>query len=100
MLELLKERVRRRRASLLKQKVIVECERMLRIFRRRGYLREEHETLREAVRRWTRESKWLKADLESVLHVFEKAKYGRSDITEEDLRQTTQIVEKLRSQLK
>ncbi|MCZ8511115.1 DUF4129 domain-containing protein [Paenibacillus filicis] len=98
-IELVQERARRRRASLLKQKVIVECERMLRIFRRNGYVREEHETLREAIRRWTKQSKWMKADLDLILQVFEKAKYGRSDITEEDLRHTAQSVEKLRSQL-
>ncbi|WP_019536055.1 transglutaminase TgpA family protein [Paenibacillus ginsengihumi] len=99
LLELLSEKVRRRRASLLKQKVIIECERLLRICRRSGYVREEHETLREAVMRWTRQSKWLKDDLESVLSIFEKAKYGKTDITEDDLRRTVSIVEKLRSQL-
>lgn len=99
LIDLLKERARRRRASQLRQKVIVECERLLRIFRRNGYAREEHETLREAVRRWTKRSKWMKTDLEAILLVFEKAKYGGSDISEADFQQTTQLVEKLRSQL-
>ncbi|MBP1156391.1 MULTISPECIES: transglutaminaseTgpA domain-containing protein [unclassified Paenibacillus] len=99
LIELLRERERRRRASLLKQKVIVECERLLRIFRRNGYVREEHETLREATRRWSKQSRWMKSELDTVLHVFEKAKYGNAEITEEDWRQTTQIVEKLRSQM-
>lgn len=99
LIELLRERERRRRASLLKQKVIVECERLLRIFRRNGYVREEHETLREATLRWSKQSRWMKSELDTVLHVFEKAKYGNEEITEEDWRQTTQIVEKLRSQM-
>ncbi|WP_010495552.1 transglutaminase TgpA family protein [Paenibacillus elgii] len=97
--ELLKERARRRRASLLKQKVIVECERLLRIFRRNGYVREEHETLREAIHRWSLQSRWMSDELEAVLHVFEKAKYGKAEITEEDWKKTNQIVERLRSQM-
>ncbi|MDF2961961.1 MAG: transglutaminase protein, partial [Paenibacillus sp.] len=96
--ELIQERMERRRASLLKQKVIVECERMLRICKRKGYMRFEHETLREAVRRWSKQSKWLKADLEQVLFIFEKAKYSKAEITEEDWQSTSQLIEKLRSQ--
>ncbi|NHN30988.1 transglutaminase TgpA family protein [Paenibacillus agricola] len=97
-MDLIRERVERRRASLLKQKVIVECERMLRICRRNGYTRDEHETLREATSRWIKQSKWMKADLEQVLTIFEKAKYSNAEITETDFQSTTQIVEKLRSQ--
>jgi transglutaminase-like putative cysteine protease len=97
-LDLLRERIERRRASLLKQKVIVECERMLRICRRNGYTRDEHETLREATGRWIMQSKWMKSDLEQVLSIFEKAKYSNAEITENDFQSTTQIVEKLRSQ--
>lgn len=96
--DLVKERIERRRASLLKQKVIVECERMLRICRRNGYTRDEHETLREATRRWIKQSKWMKTDLEQVLSIFEKAKYSNAEITEDDWQSTTQLVEKLRSQ--
>jgi transglutaminase-like putative cysteine protease len=98
-LELIRERNRRRRASQLKQKIIVECERLLRIFKRNGYSREDHETLREAVRRWTKQSKWMKSDLETVLAIFEKAKYGKVDVSEEDWRHTSELVEKLRSQM-
>ncbi|MUG69511.1 DUF3488 and DUF4129 domain-containing transglutaminase family protein [Paenibacillus validus] len=99
LVDLVRERARRRRALQLKQKIIVECERLLRIFRRHGYAREEHETLREAVRRWTAKSSWMKGELDVVLHHFEKAKYGKDDMTEEEFRETTQIVEKLRSQM-
>ncbi|AEI42722.1 transglutaminase TgpA family protein [Paenibacillus mucilaginosus] len=97
--ELWRERARRRRASLLKQKVIVECERMLRIFRRSGYVREEHETLREAVARWTRQSRWMRMDVETVLLLFEKAKYGKAEITEDDYKTATMLIDKLRSQM-
>jgi hypothetical protein len=96
--ELIQERMERRRASLLKQKVIIECERMQRICRRKGYIRFEHETLREAIRRWTKQSKWLTADLEQVLSIFEKAKYSKAEITEDEWQSTSQLVEKLRSQ--
>ncbi|MCZ8518660.1 transglutaminase TgpA family protein [Paenibacillus caseinilyticus] len=97
--ELWRERARRRRASLLKQKIIVECERMLRIFRRSGYVREEHETLREAVARWTKQSRWMRVDAETVLGLFEKAKYGKAEITEDDYKTATMLIDKLRSQL-
>ncbi|MFE5322927.1 DUF3488 and DUF4129 domain-containing transglutaminase family protein [Paenibacillus sp. NPDC056579] len=98
LIELLQEKLERRRASLLKQKVIIECERLLRICRRNGYTRHEHETMRETVRRWSQESKWMRADLEHILTVFEKAKYSKEEITEEDWQSTASIVEKLRSQ--
>ncbi|MFH5182710.1 DUF3488 and DUF4129 domain-containing transglutaminase family protein [Paenibacillus sp. TAB 01] len=97
-IEVLHERLERRRASLLKQKVIVECERLLRICRRNGYERQEHETLREAMRRWTKQSKWMKADLDQILAIFEKAKYSKAEITEEDWQQASELIEKLRSQ--
>ncbi|MCS7461665.1 DUF3488 and transglutaminase-like domain-containing protein [Paenibacillus doosanensis] len=96
--ELLHEKLERRRASLLKQKVIIECERLIRICKRNGYVRHEHETLREAIGRWSQQSKWMKADLEQVLGTFEKAKYSNAEITEQDWQSTAAIVEKLRSQ--
>ncbi|CAG7639923.1 hypothetical protein PAESOLCIP111_04083 [Paenibacillus solanacearum] len=99
LIDLIMEWARRRRALLLKQKIIFECERLLRIFRRYGYVREEHETLREAVRRWTKQSNWMAAELDTVLFQFEKAKYSKTDVTEEDWKQTAQSVEKLRSQM-
>lgn len=98
LVELIHEKLERRRASLLKQKVIVECERLLRICRRNGYIRYEHETLREAVRRWSQQSKWMKTDLDQVLAIFEKAKYSKAEITDEEWQNTISIVEKLRSQ--
>ncbi|GAA4845968.1 transglutaminaseTgpA domain-containing protein [Paenibacillus vulneris] len=98
LVELIQEKLERRRASLLKQKVIIECERLLRICRRNGYVRYEHETLREAMRRWSQQSKWMKSDLEQVLAVFEKAKYSKAEISEEEWQHTVAVVEKLRSQ--
>ncbi|WP_281888355.1 transglutaminaseTgpA domain-containing protein [Paenibacillus sp. YYML68] len=100
LVELIGERMRRRRASQMKQRLILECERLLRILRRSGYEREEHETLRESARRWTKQSRWMKPELETLLALFEKAKYGRADITEADWHETVQIVDKLREQLK
>ncbi|WP_248926799.1 transglutaminase TgpA family protein [Paenibacillus hamazuiensis] len=98
-LSVLQERLKQRRAHLFKQKVIVECEKLLRIFRRKGYTRHEHETVREAVQRWSKQSKWMKADLEQILNAFEKAKYSKAEVTEQDWQNTVQSVQKLRSQL-
>jgi transglutaminase-like putative cysteine protease len=96
---LLQERLKQRKAHLFKQKIIVECERMLRIFKRKGYAWHEHETIREAMRRWITQSKWMQADLELILALFEKAKYSRSEVTEEDWNNALRTVQKLRSQL-
>jgi len=96
---LLRERIKQRQAHLFKQKIIVECEKMLRIFKRKGYAWHEHETIREAMRRWTGQSRWMQADLELILALFEKAKYSRSEVTEEDWNNASRTVQKLRSQL-
>ncbi|TBL75365.1 transglutaminase TgpA family protein [Paenibacillus thalictri] len=98
-LQLLQEKLKQRRALLLKQKVIVECEKLLRICRRKGYNRMEHETMREAMQRWSKQSKWMKNDLEYVLSTFEKAKYSKAEVTEQDWQNTVKSVQHLRSQL-
>jgi transglutaminase-like putative cysteine protease len=96
---LIRERLNQRRAYQFKQKVIVECEKLFRIFRRKGYVRFEHETLREAVRRWSEQSGWMKEELDVILAVFEKAKYSKAEVTEQDWLASVQSVQKLRSKL-
>jgi transglutaminase-like putative cysteine protease len=82
------------------QKIIVEFERLLRYSKRKGYARGEHETMREAVARWSQRSKWMKADLETVLNLFEKAKYSKDHSSEQDYERVSQAIEKLRTQMK
>ncbi|CAH1207311.1 hypothetical protein PAECIP111892_02845 [Paenibacillus auburnensis] len=68
------------------QKVIVETERWVRYLRRKGMLKEEHETLREAVGRWSRETPEAAGSLSSLLRLFEQAKYSPDVIEDKDWR--------------
>ncbi len=72
---------------------------MLRVSRSRGYIREEHETVREAVKRWIAGNRQLRADLEQMLALFEKAKYGNASITEQDWLHAARIVDKLKTNM-
>lgn len=81
------------------QKAVLEFERLLRFARRKGYARSEHETARETAQRWMIKDKWLQKDLESLLFLFEKAKYSSSRITDEELTSITRTVSKLRENM-
>ncbi|TMV46951.1 transglutaminase domain-containing protein [Paenibacillus mesophilus] len=81
------------------QKAILEFERLIRFARRKGYSRSEHETAREMANRWIGKDKWLQKDLDSLLFVFEKAKYSGSRITEEELSSFSRTVSKLREEM-
>ncbi|BFT73451.1 DUF3488 and DUF4129 domain-containing transglutaminase family protein [Paenibacillus sp. P36] len=82
------------------QKIIVEFEKLLRMSRRKGYTRLEHETMREATARWSSQSKWMKKDLETVLELFERAKYSQNVSTETDYQTVSQSIMKLKEQMK
>lgn len=98
-IQLLAARSAQTHAVNYKQKVIVECEKMLRFGKRKGYVRSDHETVREAARRWSLQSKWLADDLDQMLRLFEKAKYSNSAVTEQDYENTVKTVMKLRTQM-
>lgn len=49
-------------------------------------LKEEHETLRESVARWSRERPAAAESLASLLQMFEKAKYSPDVIEDKDWR--------------
>lgn len=68
------------------QKVVAETERWVRYVRRRGMLKEEHETLREAVSRWSRETPEAAGSFTSLLRLFEQAKYSPDIIEDKDWR--------------
>ncbi|MNE62329.1 hypothetical protein D3C80_1576020 [compost metagenome] len=68
------------------QKVVVETERWVRYLRRKGMLKEEHETLREAVGRWSLETPEAAGSLSSLLRLFEQAKYSPDVIEDKDWR--------------
>ncbi|MEW9701538.1 DUF4129 domain-containing transglutaminase family protein [Paenibacillus sp. SI8] len=95
-------RTRRKHAHAINfnQKIIIEFEKLLRISRRKGFIRFEHETMREATARWSKQSKWMKQELDTVLLLFERAKYSQANSTEQDYLQVTQSVIKLKEQMK
>ncbi|GAA3407624.1 DUF3488 and DUF4129 domain-containing transglutaminase family protein [Paenibacillus hodogayensis] len=81
------------------QKAVLEFERLLRFAKRKGYARSEHETARETAQRWMSKDKWLQKDLESLLFLFEKAKYSDARITEDELSSIARTVSKLREEM-
>ncbi|WP_068774307.1 transglutaminase domain-containing protein [Paenibacillus sp. FJAT-26967] len=88
------------RADNYAQSIVQEVNRLLRYSKRKGYVRYEHETIREAAARWNTQSYWLAPELAPVLDLFEKAKYSRASVTEEDLVKVQQSVKTLRAQMK
>ncbi|OPH58648.1 hypothetical protein BC351_22845 [Paenibacillus ferrarius] len=95
-------RTRRKQVQVINfnQKIIVEFEKLLRLGRRKGYTRLEHETMREAVTRWSNQSKWMKKELETVIELFERAKYSQANSTETDYQTVSQSITKLKEQMK
>lgn len=66
------------------QKVVAETERWVRYLHRRGMIKEEHETLREAVVRWSEVRPSVADQLTSLLAMFEQAKYSPDVIKDKD----------------
>jgi hypothetical protein len=93
-------RSRKRQVTDFSQRVVLDFERLLRFCRRKGYRREEHETLRESFARWVRQSRWLAPDLDVLLQLFERAKYGGAAVDERDYQLAVQAMQRLRAQLK
>lgn len=81
------------------QRAIVEFERLVRYARRKGYSRAEHETVREMTERWVSKDKWLKKDMESLVELFEKAKYSGERISDEELSLFSRTVHKLKENM-
>jgi transglutaminase-like putative cysteine protease len=79
------------------RRALLEVERFLRDARRRGYSRKEHETVREALQRW---SGAAANDIEALLLLFEKAKYSDLPVTEEELEELTSKVQEIRNRWK
>ncbi|MFC3767808.1 transglutaminase domain-containing protein [Paenibacillus sp. GCM10012303] len=81
------------------QRAVLEFEKLIRYARRKGYSRSDHETVREMAERWIVKDKWLQKDMESLLLLFEKAKYSDARISEEELSVFSRTVHKLREQM-
>ncbi|WP_419872718.1 DUF4129 domain-containing transglutaminase family protein [Candidatus Pristimantibacillus sp. PTI5] len=65
-------------------RIVIETQKLLRVCKKRGLEREEHETLREAVMRWSQSQKRLRDDFRAVLDRFEQAKYSPSMASSEE----------------
>ncbi|MFC0215858.1 DUF3488 and DUF4129 domain-containing transglutaminase family protein [Paenibacillus chartarius] len=98
----LKRQLRRKKPEPVdfSQRVVIEFERLLRYCKRKGYRRQEHETLRESFARWMAKSRWIADDLEVLLGLFERAKYGKGTVGEEDYQLAVRTMQHLRMQLK
>lgn len=74
----------RQGAHTTNDQIVIETHRLLRMCKKHGLRREEHETMREAVSRWAEVYKRLKDDFLFVLDGFEQAKYGSRVATREE----------------
>jgi len=82
------------------EQIVMEANRLIRFCKKRGMKREEHETLREAVARWSQSQRRLQEDFRVVLDGFEKAKYGQTGATKEEVERYTNKVRYLIGELK
>lgn len=82
------------------QKVEAETARWVRYARRKGMLKEEHETLRESVDRWSAERPEAAGIFASLLRMFEQAKYSPEVIEDKDWRNVYTEALRLRKSLR
>lgn len=84
----------------MRDRMIEEFGRFLRYANRKGFKRDEHETVRETMDKWIEKSAWLQPNLEQLFLVFEKAKYSSVSVSHEDLQQMMALIEQLRKDMK
>ncbi|OKP96047.1 transglutaminase domain-containing protein [Paenibacillus sp. P46E] len=82
------------------QKVEAETARWVKYARRKGMLKEEHETLRESVDRWRHERPAASGSLTALLGMFERAKYSPEVIEDKDWRSVYTEALRLRKSIK
>ncbi|WP_019912526.1 DUF4129 domain-containing transglutaminase family protein [Paenibacillus sp. HW567] len=82
------------------QKVEAETARWVRYARRKGMLKEEHETLRESVDRWRQERPASAGNLSALLEMFERAKYSPEVVEDKDWRSVYTEALRLRQSIK
>ncbi|MHA6531335.1 DUF4129 domain-containing transglutaminase family protein [Paenibacillus sp. BAC0078] len=82
------------------QKVEAETARWVRYARRKGMLKEEHETLRESVDRWRQERPASAGNLSALLGMFERAKYSPEVVEDKDWRSVYTEALRLRKSIK
>ncbi|WP_411343253.1 DUF3488 and DUF4129 domain-containing transglutaminase family protein [Paenibacillus sp. WLX1005] len=78
------------------QQILAEAKRWLSWMKRHGMDREPHETLRESVSRWSEMKPEMAPLLDSLLQLFERAKYSPDIVGEAEYEQMKQYVHDLR----
>lgn len=81
-------------------KIVLEVEHLLNHGQRLGYKHFTHETLHETTTRWVNQNKWLEKELRELVLLFEKAKYGKAQMTDEELKLTQDKVHCLKKRMK
>lgn len=81
-------------------RIVLETHKLLRICKKRGMERKEHETMREAVLRWSQSQKRLRDDFRFVLDGFEQAKYSTTLASNDEVERFVNKVKSLIDQLK
>ncbi|MHA6484811.1 DUF4129 domain-containing transglutaminase family protein [Paenibacillus sp. strain BS8-2] len=90
----------RGRSYSANEQIVVETNRLLRTCQKRGLRREEHETLREAIIRWSKNNTRFADDFRYVLDNFEHAKYSPITVSAEEAERFTGKVRYLIGELK
>ncbi|WP_176444641.1 transglutaminase TgpA family protein [Paenibacillus herberti] len=90
----------RTRSLTAEQRVVWETERLIRSARRHGLTKAEHETLREAIFRWSEQRRFLKQEFSDLLKFFERAKYGGKSVTMEEAAVYSDNIRALRGRLR
>ncbi|UVI32035.1 transglutaminaseTgpA domain-containing protein [Paenibacillus spongiae] len=75
----------RDRARTANERVVKDTERLIRHCRRKGLDRDEHETVRETMSRWSGRLTFLQTDFRAIQQTFEKAMYSSQIITEDEI---------------
>ncbi|MDH6672989.1 DUF4129 domain-containing transglutaminase family protein [Paenibacillus glucanolyticus] len=93
-------RIRAGKPLTAADKVIAETERWIRSVHRKGLVRQEHETLRESVKRWLQAHPALESEMRPLLQQFEAARYSPAEVQEEQWRSVQNDAEKLKKSIK
>jgi len=82
------------------EKIVVEFNRLMRYLKRKGLLREEHQTVREAVANWRARLPSVDAELMELLHGFEQAKYSSRLFSEHEAESYQRRLREVRKRVK
>lgn len=90
----------RRYAGNYNKMVLNDVHRFNRYSKRKGYVRYDHETMRQTYERWIKDSIWLDRDLNRLLQVFEQANYSGAELTHQAVEETRGAIIRLKNKMK